>query len=400
MIGGDYCGRFVYIAPQFVCFQRIVFSVLLFHVFVGLACLYVLVRHVRYLPWPRWAKIIFAVLLLVGSQHHLYSRLSFGSMFLPEFPQPIVVAVNVLFGVVFFLVWFQLAYDLIGLVLRWVILRRKLRGPVMLRTIMSFAAIALACFGVAQSMRVPDIKEMDVTIRGLPDGFEGYRIVQLTDLHISKLYDRPWVAKVVEKTNALEPDLIVITGDLIDGELPLRYDDVQPLHDLIAPDGVITIPGNHEYYFGYENWMRHFGGLNMLTLENDHIVLDRGGDQLTIAGVTDLRADRTNRPEPDVAKALEGRPQNTPVILLDHQPKMARDAAPLGVDLQLSGHTHGGMVWGFDNIVAMLNGGFVSGMYDIGHMQLYVNNGTAQWPGFAMRVGVPAELTVITLRKG
>ncbi|WP_368484491.1 metallophosphoesterase [Thalassospira sp. HF15] len=371
-----------------------------FHVFVALACLYVLVRHVRHLAWPRWAKISFAVLLLVGSQHHLYSRITFGSMFLPEFPQPVVVAVNVAFGVMFFLVWFQLAYDLIGLVLRWVILRRKLHGPVMLRTIMSFAAIALACFGVNQAMRVPEVKEMDVTIRDLPDGFDGYRMVQLTDLHISKLYDRPWVAEVVEKTNALEADLIVITGDLIDGELPLRYDDVQPLHDLVAPDGVITIPGNHEYYFGYENWMRHFVGLNMLTLENDHIVLDRGDDQLTIAGVTDLRAGRTNRTEPDVAKALDGRPENAPVILLDHQPKMARDAAPLGVDLQLSGHTHGGMVWGFDNIVAMINGGFVSGMYDIGGMQLYVNNGTAQWPGFAMRVGVPAELTVITLRKG
>lgn len=373
---------------------------LLFHVFVGLACLYVLVRHVRYLAWPRWAKVGFAVLLVIGVQHHLYSRIAFGSMFLPEFPQPIVVAINVLFGVVFFLVWFQLAYDLIGLVLRWVIVRRKLHAPVMLRTIMSFAAIAFACFGVHQSMRVPDIKEMDVTIRDLPDGFEGYRIVQLTDLHISKLYDRPWVTAVVEKTNALDADLIVITGDVIDGELPLRYDDVQPLHDLVARDGVITIPGNHEYYFGYENWMHHFGGLNMLTLENDHIVLDRDGDQLTIAGVTDLRADRTDRPEPDVAKALEGRPENAPVILLDHQPKMARDAAPMGVDLQLSGHTHGGMVWGFDTIVAMVNGGFVSGMYDIGDMQLYVNNGTAQWPGFAIRVGVPAELTVITLRKG
>ncbi|MBC07888.1 metallophosphoesterase [Thalassospira sp.] len=372
----------------------------LFHVVVGLACLYVLLRHVRHLAWPRWAKIAFAVLLVIGSQHHLYARIAFGSMFVPEFPQPIVVAVNVAFGVIFFLLWFQLAYDLIGLLLRWVILRRKVHGPVVLRTVMSFAAIALACFGVAQSMRVPDVKEMDVTIRDLPDGFDGYRLVQLTDLHISKLYERPWVAEVVAKTNALEPDLIVITGDLIDGELPLRYDDVQPLHELKAPDGVITIPGNHEYYFGYENWMNHYGGLNMLTLENAHIVLERGRDQLTIAGVTDLRADRTNRPEPDVAKALEGSPENAPVILLDHQPKMARDAEPLGVDLQLSGHTHGGMVAIFDNIVALLNGGFVSGMYDIGDMQLYVNNGTAQWPGFAIRVGVPAELTVITLRKG
>jgi len=167
--------------------------VLFFHINVALACLYVLVRHVRYLAWPRWAKISFGVLLLIGSQHHLYSRIAFGSMFLPEFPQPIVVAINVAFGVIFFLVWFQLAYDLIGLLLRWVILRRKQHPPKILRTVMSFAAIALACFGVAEGMRVPDVKEMDVTIRDLPDSFDGYRIVQLTDLHISGW--RRWLKK-------------------------------------------------------------------------------------------------------------------------------------------------------------------------------------------------------------
>lgn len=128
---------------------------LFFHINVALACLYVLVRHVRYLAWPLWAKVAFGVLLLVGSQHHLYSRIAFGSMFLPEFPQPVVVAVNVAFGVIFFLAWFQLAYDLVGLLLRWVILRRKQHPPKILRTIMSFAAIALASFGVAESCVCP-----------------------------------------------------------------------------------------------------------------------------------------------------------------------------------------------------------------------------------------------------
>ncbi|MCC9625897.1 metallophosphoesterase [Thalassospira sp. MA62] len=371
----------------------------MFHVVVGVVCLYVLLRHVRYLAWPRWTKVGYGVILVLLAQHHLYARFAFGSMFVPEFPKAIAVLVNVGFGVVFFLLWFQLAYDVIGLFKRF-ILRHRGRGPVGLRTIMTCAAIALSCFGMSAAMRVPDVKELDVTIRDLPDAFDGYRMVQLTDLHISKIFDRPWVEEVVAKTNALDADLIVITGDLIDGKLAVRLDDIEPLKNLVARDGILTIPGNHEYYFGYDTWMHHYDDLNMTTLQNEHVMINRDGAELTIAGVTDLSASRTGMPAPDVAKALEGRPENAPVILLDHQPKMARDAAPLGVDLQLSGHTHGGMVAGFDNIVALANGGFVSGMYDVDGMQLYVNNGTALWPGFAIRVGVPSELTVITLHKG
>jgi predicted MPP superfamily phosphohydrolase len=194
-------------------------------------------------------------------------------------------------------------------------------------------------------------------------------------------------------------DLIVVTGDLIDGALSARMQDVEPLRDLHAPDGVYVIPGNHEYFFDNEAWMQHFASLGMKRLTNSHAMIERGGAQLTLAGVTDLSAPRAGLPGPDLKQALAGAPANVPIILLDHQPRNARQAASRGVALQLSGHTHGGMIRPLDLIIARANEGFVSGFYDVDGMQLYVNNGTALWPGFALRLGVPSELTRITLRR-
>jgi uncharacterized protein len=136
----------------------------------------------------------------------------------------------------------------------------------------------------------------------------------------------------------------------------------------------------------------------MRVLENDHVVLDRGGGKLVLAGVTDLSASHTGHPARDLAAALNGAPKGIPIILLDHQPRAAQQAAELGVALQLSGHTHGGMIIGLDRLAARANAGYVSGRYDVDGMTLYVNNGTALWPGFALRLGRPSELTRITLR--
>jgi uncharacterized protein len=171
------------------------------------------------------------------------------------------------------------------------------------------------------------------------------------------------------------------------------------LRDLKAPDGVYVISGNHEYIFGYSTWMAHFAALGLLSLENRHIVLDRDDGKLVLAGITDRASRRTGSPARDLAAILEGAPKGVPVILLDHQPSDARYAAARGVALQLSGHTHGGLILGIDRLAARANAGYVSGRYDVDGMTLYVNNGTALWPGFALRLGRPSELTRITLRK-
>ena len=144
--------------------------------------------------------------------------------------------------------------------------------------------------------------------------------------------------------------------------------------------------------------MGHLEMLGMRMLSNSHVILEKGKARIVLAGVTDLSARRHSAPPPDLAAAIRGAPANTPILLLDHQPMMAEKAAASGVVLQLSGHTHGGMVLGLDRLIARANGGFVSGRYQVGAMTLYVNNGTALWPGFAIRLGVPSELTRITLR--
>ncbi|RUR34564.1 metallophosphoesterase [Vreelandella nanhaiensis] len=371
----------------------------MFHFIVAIPCLIVIARYLAPLRWPLWIKIVLSALLLLVSQHHLLTYLAFGSMFSPEVPRTMVLAINWVFGTLLLLAVFQLAVDLVTIFLM-VIKRRRLTIPASLRYAIGVIALGIAAFAVNQATRVPPLKEVEITIDGLPAPFDGYQIIHLTDLHISRLFEAPWVEAVVAKTNALAPDLIVITGDLIDGDLEARRVDVAPLQALSAPDGVHASPGNHEYYFGYEQWMAHYQSLGMQTLANQHAVITRDGADLVLAGITDLRAPRTGWPAPDVKEALAGAPTDAPIILLDHQPFDAAIAAAAGVNVQLSGHTHGGMIWGFDRIVARANNGFVSGMYDVDGMTLYVNNGTGLWPGFALRLGKPSELTRITLRQG
>ena len=371
----------------------------MFHLIFSLPCIYVITRVLWPLPWPLVVKVGIAVVLLLAAQYHLWSRLSSGSVFAPEFPFWVVVLFNWAFGAILLLAIMQLAVDVVALASMllpgggWAI------SP-FTRYFVAVAAMLLSAVAVQQAVRLPPVKDIEIAVENLPAGFDGYTILQLTDLHISRLFPEPWTREVVSRSGSLGVDLIVVTGDLIDGSLAARRADVEPLRGLRAPDGVWVIPGNHEYFFGYDAWMRHFAGLGMRVLENQHAVLTRGGDALVLAGVTDLSAPQTGRPGPNLNAALSGVPAGAPILLLDHQPRNARAAAARGVALQLSGHTHGGMILGLDRLFALANGGFVSGRYRVGNMILYVNNGTALWPGFALRLGRPPELTRITLRRG
>lgn len=369
----------------------------MFHLIFGIPWLVVVVRFIQPLPWIWPAKASLTMLLLVASQFHLVSRLSSGSVFDPEFPRPLVIAFNVLFGAIVLLGVFQIALDVASLAII------PFKGgfpsaPAGLRYAIGVLAIGLSAYGVSQAIRVPPLNDIEIPVAGLPPEFDGYRMVQLTDLHISRLFPAAWTKEVVLRTNALDADLIVITGDFIDGGVAHRKDDVAPLSGLRAHDGVYAIPGNHEYFFDYQEWMRHLDILGMRMLSNSHVVLKRGKAEVVLAGVTDFSARGHGAPPTDLAAAIKGAPANTPIVLLDHQPMMAKKVAASGVALQLSGHTHGGMVLGLDRLIARANGGFVSGRYQIGAMTLYVNNGTALWPGFALRLGAPSELTRITLR--
>lgn len=365
---------------------------------IGLIYLLILTRFIWPIDLPLWAKIVMAALALVALQFHRWSKLSSGSVFSPEFPRPVVALFNWALGAIVLLALLQLALDL-GLLLAIPFNGGVVSAPDKVRYGLAALAAVAAAIGVHQAMRIPPLKDVEIGIRGLPRQFDGYTILQLTDLHISRLFPASWARTVVERSNKLGVDLIVITGDLIDGTVEARRTDIEPLRDLKATDGVYVISGNHEYIFGYSAWMAQFAALGLLSLENRHIVVDRNGGTLVLAGITDRASRRGGHPVRDLAAVLKGSPKGAPVILLDHQPSDARHAAELGVALQLSGHTHGGLIWGIDRLAARANAGYVSGRYDVNGMTLYVNNGTALWPGFALRLGRPSELTRITLRQ-
>jgi uncharacterized protein len=370
----------------------------IFHLIFGLPYLLVVTRFVWPLHLPLSVKCLAALLLLVASQYHLWSRLSSGSVFAPEFPRPVVILFNWAFGTIIFLALLQLALDGATLI-AMAVHGGRVSVPDGVRYAIGGVAAMLAAIGVHQAVRVPPLKDIDIVIPGLALQFDGYTLLQLTDLHISRLFPASWARAVVERANNLGASLIVVTGDLIDGSLAARRSDVEPLRNLRAADGVYVIPGNHEYFFDYRAWMAHYAAMGMRVLENGHAVLERNGGRLVLAGVTDLLAPHYGLPGPDLGAALKSAPKDTAVILLDHQPRQANRAAAFGVALQLSGHTHGGMVVGLDRLAVRANSGYVSGRYDVDGMTLYVNNGTGLWPGFALRLGRPSELTRITLRR-
>ncbi|MER1968510.1 metallophosphoesterase [Castellaniella sp. GW247-6E4] len=368
--------------------------------FTGAIWLYVLWRFVWPLPCGLASRIGLALVLLLISQHHQITRRYFGSMASPEIPQAALVGLGWAFGAVLLLAMLLLLRDVIGglVFLASPGAGRAVLGGGVLPQALGALAVALSAIGVWQAVRVPAVKTLEMTLPGLPQAFDGYRIAQLTDLHISRLLPKAWAAAVVARTNALAPDLTVITGDLQDGTPAARAADVLPLGALHARDGVLAIPGNHEYYADYQRWMAALRELGLRMLENQHVILRRGDAALAIAGITDRQAGAFGQPKPDLQAALAGIPPGTATILLDHRPGNAPQAAQAGVALQLSGHTHGGQILGAHLLTQWANDGYVSGLYTVDGMTLYVSNGTGLWNGLPIRLGRPSEITLIVLR--
>ncbi|NYE25321.1 metallophosphoesterase [Pigmentiphaga litoralis] len=373
----------------------------MFHVNLFLAFLYVAARLVLPLPWSVAGRAVLAVVLLIVSKYHLLQIWTFGTMYSPEMPRPAVLVMGWLFVAFFLMILLTALFD-VGLIVSWVARKRRaLPGTTRTRGryAVMIVALLLSAIGVQQALRVPDVQRVEVAIRNLPPALDGFKLVQLTDLHLQRLMNAEWATQVVARTNALSPDLVVITGDLIDGTVDARRPDIQPLADLKARHGVITSLGNHEYYFGAPEWTAEFQRLGMRVLVNENTAIGDPGRALYIAAVTDMVATRFGLDNaPDLSRAMSGIPAGAPVVLLSHRPvDMLRNAAA-GVGLQLSGHTHGGMIRGFDLIVKQANGGVVSGRYDFGGMTLYVSNGTGLWNGFPVRLGVPSEITEFVLK--
>jgi predicted MPP superfamily phosphohydrolase len=248
------------------------------------------------------------------------------------------------------------------------------------------AAALTVIYGLVHVARGPFVKRVQIALARLPAAGDGYTIVQLTDVHIGRVLGERFAADVVAQVNELEPDLIVITGDLIDGRLEELRPHVEPLRRLRAKDGVYAVTGNHEYYWNPGAWLDHLRSLGMCILRNEHV---RVADILELAGVDDSSATE------DVARAVKGCDPSLPIVLLAHHPRTVARAAAAGVDLQLSGHTHGGQLLPLGWLSRLFDP-LVAGLARFGETWLYVSEGTGFW-GPPMRVGTSSEITHLTL---
>lgn len=255
----------------------------------------------------------------------------------------------------------------------------------------------LGGLGMAKALARLQIKEVKVALAKLPAALNDFTIVQLTDIHLGPTIGRQFAEEIVALTNAQNPDIIAITGDLVDGSVEDLRHAAAPLAQLRAKHGVYFVTGNHEYYSGVDEWLRELERLGIKVLRNERVVLGEPEAQVAIAGVDDASAHRFGDGHgSDVERALQDHPPSIPVVLLAHQPKTIHAAAKAGVDLQLSGHTHAGQIWPFSYLVR-LDQPFLSGLHRQDGTQIYVSAGTGYW-GPPLRLGTQAEVTKLVLR--
>ena len=264
------------------------------------------------------------------------------------------------------------------------------------------AALGLiGCLGVYALWRALGpvrTREVTVHLKKLPPTLDGLRLAQISDIHIGPLLGGRWLRRVVARVNALEADVVAITGDLADGSVSELRAHVAPLGELRARHGAYFVTGNHEYYSGVEAWCGHVEDLGITVLRNRHVSIGVAGEGIDIAGVDDWSSRHAPRGH-DLSAALRGRDASRPLVLLAHQPLSMHEAAAHGVDLQLSGHTHGGQIWPFTYFV-YLQQPIAQGLfqYPDADLQIYVSPGTGFW-GPPMRLGAWPEITCITLRR-
>lgn len=284
--------------------------------------------------------------------------------------------------------WTNAAVDELASASRRNFLSRSIAGLV------AVSGASLSGLALIAGLKPVDVQRVTVRLPGLPEALRAFRIVQLTDIHVGPTIGREFIEQLVEKTNALEPDMVAITGDLVDGSVAELAAQVEPLRELRARHGVFFVTGNHEYYSGADPWIAHLETLGVRVLKNERVTLAHDGAELDVVGVHDWTSDSFGHGA-DLEKALEGKPSHRKTVLLAHQPKQIDEAAERGIDLQISGHTHGGQIFPF-NYLVRLQQPYVAGLHDHRGSKLYVSRGTGYW-GPPMRLGVPAEITHIEL---
>jgi predicted MPP superfamily phosphohydrolase len=254
----------------------------------------------------------------------------------------------------------------------------------------------LTLIGYANARRVARVRDVEIPIASLPPALAGFTIAQITDVHVGPTIERDHVDAVVDAVNALDADLVAITGDLVDGSVPELSHHTAPLGRIVARHGVYFVTGNHEYYSGVQPWIAELRRLGIRVLLNEHVVVEHEGERVVVAGVTDVSAHHfvpAHRSDPQ--KAIAGAPADAVKLLLAHQPRSAPAASSAGFDLQLSGHTHGGqfLPW---NFFVRFQQPFTAGLARLGRLWVYTSRGTGYW-GPPKRLGAPSEITRLRL---
>lgn len=355
------------------------------------------------LSW-RSKAIMCVIALLAVSKSYIYHIVG-GNTYDPEIPYNLSFVFDIARTTMLFLMLLVLVRFILNCLYRLV----KLSWNVSLlptfslfhAQLMLLVSFACACYGTSCAYGMPEIKPYEFTIERLDPRLDGMRIVVMSDIHVSSPTDVNLIYKMVHKVNSLEPDMILLPGDLMDGSVEQRRPITNLLFELKAKYGTFISSGNHEYYSGYQEWRDYFEQGGFISLDNKVVELldNQGKPLMNLGGITDPRAARFNLPMPDPQGVIKALDPQAPSIILSHRPQYAPDfAASKQVDLVVSGHTHGGLVVGLDRLVANANGGFVSGLYQLGNTKLVVGNGTMLWMGMPLRLGVPSQILMITLR--
>ena len=369
----------------------------LFYLAPFLLCMYAGASALRPLKLPLWGEAAAAVFLLGAAYKNvIFQKIGGGMYFAPDLPPGVLMGGALAFNFLAAALWALMLKDVLHGLWR---LGLGCSFPSRAATLWALSVAAvLALWGTWRAGNLPRVVKYEVAVAGLPPEFDGKTAVLLSDLHCSPTNTRPFIQAVTDRTNAQNPDLVLITGDFVDGRADRLKDHLEPLSQLKAPLGVYGCTGNHEYFSDYGRWRPVLKSLGITVLENEGAILASGSGPLVIAGINDPAGAGFGFEKPDLEKALRGAPAGAPVILLSHRPGSAAENARGGAALQLSGHTHGGQMPLLRRLVAKMNGGFVRGWYDVKGMKLFVSPGTSQWNGFPMRLLCPSEISVLTLR--
>jgi predicted MPP superfamily phosphohydrolase len=270
----------------------------------------------------------------------------------------------------------------------------RFRAIAVVLLVLPTAAVALR-----EGLALPRVRRVEIALARWPAALDGLRLVQISDIHFGPLRGAEFAAWLKDEINGLQPDLIAITGDLVDGPVSKLRDAVTPFAELRSTHGAFFVTGNHDHYSGAQNWAERVRELGIRVLRNECVALAIDGETVQLAGTDDHRSRHMPGDEgEDLDRALAGADPQLPLILLAHDPSTFKEAHARDVDLQLSGHTHGGQIWPF-NYFVKLAVPFVAGLYRKGPGTLYVSRGTGYW-GPPMRLRAPAEITEIILRRG